>query len=46
MVDQGTVKLDPSWLAILGNEFDQPYMQRLRQFLQQQMGSMNVCGRT
>ena len=42
MVDQGTVKLDPSWLAILGNEFDQPYMQRLRQFLQQQKDSGKV----
>jgi uracil-DNA glycosylase len=36
MVDQGSVKLDPSWLAVLGSEFDQPYMQQLRQFLQQQ----------
>jgi len=27
------VKLDPSWLAVLGEEFEQPYMQRLREFL-------------
>jgi len=36
MVDHGTVKLDPSWLAVLGPEFDQPYMRQLREFLQGQ----------
>ncbi|MGB1867740.1 MAG: uracil-DNA glycosylase [Porticoccaceae bacterium] len=36
MVDHGTVKLDPSWLAVLGPEFDQPYMRQLREFLQRQ----------
>ena len=42
MVDQGSVKLDPSWLAVLGSEFDQPYMQQLRQFLQQQKSAGKV----
>jgi len=42
MVDQGTVKLDPSWLTVLGSEFDQPYMQQLRQFLQQQKSAGKV----
>jgi uracil-DNA glycosylase len=27
------VRLDPSWLAPLGGEFDQPYMAQLKQFL-------------
>ena len=31
--ENNKVKLDPSWLNVLGNEFDQPYMQQLRQFL-------------
>ena len=30
------VKLDPSWLAVIGDEFDKPYMQQLRAFLQQE----------
>lgn len=29
-------KLDPSWLALIGEEFDKPYMQKLRAFLQQE----------
>ncbi len=28
-----TPQLDPSWLAVLGDTFDQPYMRDLRQFL-------------
>ncbi len=27
------VQLDPSWLAVLASEFEQPYMQQLRHFL-------------
>lgn len=42
MVDQGVVKLDPSWLNVLGEEFDQPYMQQLREFLKQQKNSGKV----
>lgn len=30
------VKLEPSWLAVIGEEFDKPYMQKLRGFLQQE----------
>lgn len=29
-----SVKLDQSWLDVIGSEFDQPYMQQLRDFLQ------------
>lgn len=29
----GSVQLDPSWLAVLGDEFEAPYMQNLRAFL-------------
>ncbi|PID45834.1 MAG: uracil-DNA glycosylase [Proteobacteria bacterium] len=29
----GAVKLAPSWLNVIGHEFDQDYMQRLREFL-------------
>ena len=31
-----TIDLEPSWLALLGGEFELPYMQRLRVFLQQE----------
>lgn len=30
------IQLDPTWLAHLGSEFDQPYMQELKAFLKQQ----------
>lgn len=33
-MNQSTVKLDPSWLSHIGSEFDKPYMQSLKQFLQ------------
>jgi uracil-DNA glycosylase len=42
MVDQNTVKLEPSWLNVLGGEFDQPYMQQLREFLVQRKGAGRV----
>ena len=42
MVDQDKVKLEPSWLNVLGGEFDQPYMQQLRQFLVQQRDAGQV----
>ena len=42
MADQNTVKLEPSWLNVLGGEFDQPYMQQLREFLLQQKGAGRV----
>ena len=30
------VQLDPSWLAVIGDEFNKPYMVELKQYLQQQ----------
>ena len=33
MTTQRTIKLEPSWLAELRPQFDQPYMTKLRQFL-------------
>ncbi|MGB2259880.1 MAG: uracil-DNA glycosylase [Porticoccaceae bacterium] len=42
MADQNTVKLEPSWFNVLGGEFDQPYMQQLREFLVQQKGAGRV----
>lgn len=32
-MDRRTVKLDKSWLNVIGGEFDKPYMQGLRDFL-------------
>ena len=32
-VAEASPKLDPTWLDIVGQEFQQPYMQRLKQFL-------------
>ena len=31
---ESSVKLHPSWMAVIGDEFQKPYMQQLRQFLQ------------
>ena len=28
------IKLHPSWLAVVGDEFDKPYMQQLKAFMQ------------
>ncbi len=42
MVDQGAVRLEPSWLDVLGAEFDRPYMQALKAFLEQQKNSGKV----
>lgn len=33
-MSQSTVKLDKSWMAHIGTEFDKPYMHSLKQFLQ------------
>lgn len=30
------IKLDPSWLAVIGDEFNKPYMQKLRDFLRRE----------
>ena len=37
-----TIQLDPSWLAVIGDEFDKPYMASLKQFLQQQKQQRKV----
>ncbi len=42
MVDHGAVKIDPSWLSVIGDEFDKPYMQALKEFLLQQKNSGKV----
>ena len=34
-----TVKLDPSWLSVIGDEFDKPYMKSLKEFLQSEKTS-------
>ena len=34
--EKTAIKLHPSWLAVLAEEFDQPYMQALKAFLQQE----------
>lgn len=35
MGDREKIKLHPSWCEVLGDQFEQPYMKRLREFLQQ-----------
>ncbi|HHB93549.1 MAG TPA: uracil-DNA glycosylase, partial [Campylobacterales bacterium] len=30
---KNSIKLEPSWLAVLQDEFEKPYMQRLKEFL-------------
>ncbi len=36
MNDKAPIKLEPSWLEVLGEEFSKPYMQSLKAFLQDQ----------
>jgi uracil-DNA glycosylase len=38
-------KLHPSWLAALGDEFEQPYMAELREFLRQEQAQSQVLPR-
>ncbi|VUD56684.1 Uracil-DNA glycosylase [Thalassocella blandensis] len=35
-MDRKAVKLDASWMEVIGDEFDQPYMQNLKQFLREE----------
>jgi len=42
MSQEKTGQLHPSWQAIIGQEFDQPYMQTLRTFLQQEKAAGKV----
>ena len=41
-MDKKNVKLDPSWLKVLGEEFDQPYMVKLKEFLVAQKSSGKI----
>lgn len=36
---QEQIQLDPSWMAVVGQEFEKPYMQDLRTFLKQEKAS-------
>lgn len=35
-MDARSIQLEPSWLEVLGEEFDKPYMKALKQFLKEQ----------
>jgi len=37
-----SIKLEPSWLAAVGEEFDKPYMQTLKAFLQEEKAARRV----
>lgn len=41
-MDKKNVKLEPSWLKVLGEEFDQPYMVKLKEFLVAQKSSGKI----
>ncbi|WP_439133843.1 uracil-DNA glycosylase [Pseudomaricurvus sp.] len=41
-MDSAKIQLEPSWLAVLGDEFQLPYMQTLKQFLVQAKQSGKV----
>lgn len=42
MTDNAAVKLEKSWLDIIGLEFDKPYMQKLKKFLAQEKDAGKV----
>ena len=42
MIENNTVKLPPDWLDVVGEEFNQPYMIKLKNFLQQEKKSGKV----
>jgi uracil-DNA glycosylase len=42
VVAQKEIQMEPSWLAVLRDEFEQPYMQKLRAFLKQQKAEGRV----
>jgi uracil-DNA glycosylase len=35
-MQQGAIKLEQDWMSVIGGEFDQPYMARLKTFLQEE----------
>ena len=42
MASERTPQLEPSWLAVLGDAFEQPYMQQLRAFLVEEKKNFTV----
>lgn len=42
MTQQKQGQLHPSWQAVIGDEFDKPYMQALREFLKQEKSSGKI----
>ncbi len=42
---QREIKLDSSWLAVLGDEFDKPYMLELKNFLKDEMKAYTIYPR-
>lgn len=42
MIEQKTGQLHPSWMAVIGDELDKPYMQALRDFLMQEEAAGKV----
>ncbi len=40
--DRKTPQLDPSWLAVMGDEFEKPYMDQLRAFLREEMKRFRI----
>lgn len=42
MANNNSVRLDPNWMTVVGDEFEQPYMKALKDFLQQE----KAAGRT
>ncbi len=41
-MDTQSIKLDPSWLAVIGSEFEKPYMKKLKDFLKQQKDAQRI----
>lgn len=42
MPNNASAKLDPSWMTVVGTEFDQPYMKALKEFLTQEKTAGNI----
>lgn len=38
-LEKRTVRFEPSWLKVMGDEFEKPYMQKLRSFLKAELDS-------
>lgn len=42
MTQNEAIKLEPSWMNVVGSEFEQPYMKKLREFLVQEKAAGRV----